>query len=146
MVLYGTATITDQPFCNCSLFLFSFSSLIVTSLQSYWDEWYLTLSLSLHFYLEKFCPVFIVIACHRFWTDLFAIRRAAELKVRPLNWSHDVDICCSQIPSTISSFRYVLNYYRTFNSAAWQIAKRSVQKPMAGYYNEYWAEFLQIKT
>ena len=59
-------TITDQPFCNFSLFLFSFSFLILTSLRSYRDEGYITLSLSLRFYLEKFCSVFVVIACHRF--------------------------------------------------------------------------------
>ena len=33
----------------------------------------MTTSSCLNFYLKTFCPLFVVIACRRFWTDLFAI-------------------------------------------------------------------------
>src|ERR1700691_560711 len=33
----------------------------------------MTLSSCLNFYLKTFCPLFVVIACRRFWTTIFAI-------------------------------------------------------------------------
>ena len=33
----------------------------------------MTIILCLHFYLKIFCPLFVVIACTKFWTDLLAI-------------------------------------------------------------------------
>ena len=53
-------------------------------------------------------------------------------------WVHDsMSTSCDQLSG------------RTLNSAARRVAtdcKKVSPKPMAGYYNEYWTEFLQIKT
>jgi len=45
-----------------------------------WGNIFKSMTLCLHFYLETFCPLFVVIGCRRFWTYLFAI---AEFEVRP---------------------------------------------------------------
>ena len=107
-------TITDQPFCNFTLFLFFISFLTITSLRNYWDEGYLTLSLSPRFYLEKFCSVFVVIACSRFWTDLFAIcGNTLSCRIQSpttIDYRMSTNAARKSL-STISSFRYVLDYY-----------------------------------
>jgi hypothetical protein len=70
---HESTTITKPPFCDLSLLIFPCSFLILISLQNCWDLREMTLSLCLDFCLETFCPLFIVIAHKRFWTDLFAI-------------------------------------------------------------------------
>jgi hypothetical protein len=67
------ATITEPPFCNWTLLDFSCPFLILPSLRNYRDMGEMSLCLCLKFYLKTFCPLFVVIACRRFWTDLFAI-------------------------------------------------------------------------
>ena len=69
--MQSTQNITEPPFCKFSLFLFSSSFLILTYPRNDQDLGEMTLSLPFH--LEKFCSWFVVIACRRFWTDLFAI-------------------------------------------------------------------------
>jgi len=66
-------TITKPPFCNWTLLDFSCPFLILPSLRNYRDMGEMSLWLCLKFYLKTFCPLFVVIACRRFWTDLFAI-------------------------------------------------------------------------
>ena len=56
---------------NTITFLLPF--LILSSLWNHRDLGEMTLILCLHFYLKTFCPLFIVIPCRKFWTDLFAI-------------------------------------------------------------------------
>jgi hypothetical protein len=66
-------TITEPPFCNWTLLDFSCPFLILPSLRNYRDMGEMSLCLCMKFYLKTFCPLFVVIACRRFWTDLFAI-------------------------------------------------------------------------
>ena len=59
-------TITEPPFCNLSLLMFSRSFLVPLSLRNRRDSREFTLSLCLCFYLGTFPPIFVAIASRRF--------------------------------------------------------------------------------
>ena len=77
---------------------FSCPFLILSSLRNYRDLGEMSLCICLHFYLKIFCSLFIVIACRKFWTDLFAIcGNAPSRRIQSPT--------VSTLPKTISSIR-----------------------------------------